>query len=96
MKKVTKNKDGSVRKSGSGRPSGSISIIDVDFADLAKRFKVGDKVKIGRVFWEEVIGAKLVVVHSAPKASEPKTEAPEVPKVEEKVDLSTVAVLVND
>ena len=93
--KVTLNANGQPRKSGSGRPKNSVSLVNVTFSDLAKRFKGEDSVVIGRVFWEGIIGAKLIVTTpSVAKTQEPVV--PEVQKAEEKIDLSSVAQLIVD
>lgn len=47
------NKDGSPRKSGSGRTKGATSLVSIRLKDLAERFKDEDMIVVGRVFARE-------------------------------------------
>jgi len=55
MAKVTYNKDGTPRKSGSGRKKGSISLITIKLRDLiAAGLNDNDDVVVGKKFKDEV------------------------------------------
>ena len=54
-KKVTLNKDGSIRKSGSGRKKGATSFVKVPFCDLKDYISEKTPISISRV-WLESLG----------------------------------------
>ena len=56
MSKVTKNKDGSPRKSGSGRRKGANSFANISLADLEKFCGSASVIPVSRV-WLEQMGA---------------------------------------
>jgi len=56
MSKVTKNKDGSPRKSGSGRRKGANSFSNISLADLEKFCGSASVIPVSRV-WLEQMGA---------------------------------------
>ncbi len=56
MSKVTKNKDGSARKSGSGRRKGANSFSNISLADLEKFCGSASVIPVSRV-WLEQMGA---------------------------------------
>ena len=58
MSKVTLNKDGSPRKSGSGRKKGANSFANVTLADLEKFCGSATLIPISRV-WLENMGASI-------------------------------------
>ena len=64
MKKVTRNKDGSIRKSGSGRKKGATSFCDVTLLELEKHLPLALRsetlVKVSRVWWEKIKELKNV------------------------------------
>jgi hypothetical protein len=68
MPKVTYNKDGSVRKKGSGRPKGSSSFITVSLHDL-KNF-VGEETLIPvRKTWLHEVAIQLIDKVDKPELS---------------------------
>ena len=76
MNKVTYNKDGSVRKSGSGRKKGAKSFINITLTDLQMFCGSAAVIPVSRV-WLEQVGATIAgetqtVV--AEKAPEPEAE----------------------
>lgn len=58
MTKVTLNKDGSPRKSGSGRKKGATSFINVTIADLQQFCGSASVIPVSRV-WLEQMGANV-------------------------------------
>tara|TARA_Y100001963_G_scaffold3361_1_gene4472 strand:- start:311 stop:586 length:276 start_codon:yes stop_codon:yes gene_type:complete len=79
MSKVTKNKDGTPRKKGSGRTKGATSLSNVRFGTL-KEYLVNDDmiVPVSRVWLKKVLGIEV----SAPKTKKIKAEKEESTKVE--------------
>ena len=80
MKKVTTNKDGSPRKSGSGRRKGANSFINISLADLEKFCGSASVIPVSRV-WLENLGAVVSEASKTSVASSPK-------KVEEEQKIS--------
>ena len=79
MKKVTTNKDGSPRKSGSGRRKGANSFANISLADLEKFCGSASVIPVSRV-WLEKMGASLT------DAEQTKVSVSQEPKeVEEKI-----------
>lgn len=68
-KKVTYNKDGTPRKSGSGRKVGSNSFVRVTFSDLSDYIGENTPILVSRV-WLENLGISF----SSNKAEKPKIE----------------------
>lgn len=58
MKKVTTNKDGSPRKSGSGRKKGATSFANITLAELEKFCGSATGIPVSRV-WLEQMGASI-------------------------------------
>ena len=58
MKKVTLNKDGTPRKTGSGRRKGATSFVNVTIADLEKFCGSASVIPVSRV-WLEQMGANV-------------------------------------
>jgi hypothetical protein len=71
MKKVTTNKDGSPRKSGSGRRKGANSFINISLADLEKFCGSASVIPVSRV-WLEKMGASVSEAPKTSVASSPK------------------------
>jgi len=78
MSKVTKNKDGKPRKTGSGRTKGATSLVKVSLGTL-KEYLANDSITIpvGRV-WLRDMGIEV----SAPKTNKIKEPKDDSPKVE--------------
>jgi len=75
MSKVTLNKDGTPRKSGSGRRKGANSFVSVSLADLDKFCGSATLIPVSRV-WLEKMGANLMGGKATDiKAQEPQAEA---------------------
>ena len=78
-KKVTINKDGTPRKSGSGRKKGSNSFVKVTYSELKEYIGEKTPITVSRV-WLESLG--FIVDSSEPsvviKASEPKEDIPKI------------------
>lgn len=72
MSKVTLNKDGTPRKSGSGRRRGANSFVSVSLADLDKFCGSATLIPVSRV-WLEKMGANLM----GGKATDIKTQEPQ-------------------
>ena len=56
MEPLTRNKDGTPRKKGSGRPKGSSSFIDISLRELVDMLGEGaveEKVRVSRVWLEK-------------------------------------------
>lgn len=51
---MTYNKDGSVRKPGSGRTKGAVSLVSVRFGDLKGFVSDDAQIKVGRKFLESI------------------------------------------
>ncbi len=79
MSKVTKNKDGSPRKSGSGRRKGANSFANISLADLEKFCGSASVIPVSRV-WLEKMGASV--------SSTPKTVVSSPKEVEEEQKIS--------
>ena len=75
MSKVTKNKDGSPRKSGSGRRKGANSFSNISLADLEKFCGSASVIPVSRV-WLEQMGACIQGSAPAPvsTAQQPEEE----------------------
>jgi len=69
--KVTLNKDGSPRKSGSGRRRGAKSFTNISIADLQKFCGSATLIPVSRV-WLEKMGASVSEAPKTSVASSPK------------------------
>ena len=75
--KITLNKDGSIRKSGSGRKKGAISFCNVTMTDLKKYVGEETPIPVSRV-WLENLGINISVEKKPTvKAVEKQQEEPE-------------------
>ena len=79
MSKVTYNKDGSVRKSGSGRKKGAKSFVNITLTDLQMFCGSAAVIPVSRV-WLEQMGAAIADTPTTPTT--PVAPAP-VPVAEE-------------
>jgi len=76
MTNQTTNKDGTPRKTGSGRKKGAKSFVNVTLADLKKFCGAAASIPVSRV-WLEQIGATIggdAQAPAAPVAAEPEAE----------------------
>jgi len=69
----TINKDGTPRKTGSGRKKGAKSFVNITLADLQKFCGAAAAIPVSRV-WLEQIGATTRFTSVAPVAAEPEAE----------------------
>lgn len=78
MSTTARNKDGSPRKSGSGRPSGGTSFVEISLAELNAKFAdQNTPIVVGRK-WAEVIGFQDMVTRGARETtSNAISQAPE-------------------
>ncbi len=73
MAKITRNKDGSPRKSGSGRKAGSSSFLDVSLKQLMLIAEEKDAIQVGRKWYEKTVieqmkaNSDMNIVDLAPK-----------------------------
>lgn len=70
MSKVTYNKDGSVRKSGSGRKKGAKSFVNITLTDLQMFCGSAAVIPVSRV-WLEQMGAAIADTPTTPVAPAP-------------------------
>ena len=54
MKKVTRNKDGSIRKKGSGRTKGSVCFTYISLREIKKYITEDMKIPVSRVWLEQL------------------------------------------
>ena len=88
--KVTLNKDGTPRKSGSGRRKGANSFSNVTLADLEQFCGSATLIPISRV-WLEKMGASIT------EANQTKVSVSQEPKeVEEKISFKVTNFVDND
>lgn len=55
MKKVTRNKDGSLRKKGSGRTTGSVCFTYISLREIKKYITQDIKMPVSRVWLQQLI-----------------------------------------
>jgi len=65
-------KDGTVRKSGSGRTKGATSLVSVRLHDLVSRFSPDDMIVCGRVFLRNAGIEDVAPAISAPLSADAK------------------------
>lgn len=65
-------KDGTVRKSGSGRTKGATSLVSIRLADLQAKFGPDDLIVCGRVFLRQAGIEEFVPAISAPLSDDAK------------------------
>ena len=71
MSKVTLNKDGTPRKSGSGRRKGATSFANITLADLQKFCGSATGIPVSRV-WLEQMGASIQSSNPTPVSTVPQ------------------------
>jgi hypothetical protein len=76
MQKVTYNKDGSIRKKGSGRKQGAKSFINISIPELQKFCGSASLIPVSRV-WLEKMGAVKVADAQPTAVKEPVVEEAE-------------------
>ena len=76
MQKVTYNKDGSIRKKGSGRKQGAKSFVNISIPELQKFCGSASLIPVSRV-WLEKMGAVKVVDAQPTAAKETVVEESE-------------------
>lgn len=94
-KKVTYNKDGSVRKSGSGRKKGSNSFVRIAYLDLKDYISEKTPISVSRV-WLENLGIDLDGEKDDKFKVKQSSESDSSSEVENKIQFSLRNFNVND
>ena len=60
MKKVTRNKDGSIRKKGSGRTKGSVCFTHISLREIKKCITEDAEIPVSRIWLQHLINQRNV------------------------------------